>query len=359
MTDLSPSDYREPEQAPITVTSETARPGKADPVLALQNLAISARRPDGTSVRIVEQVDLNLFQGERVAMVGESGSGKSATARAILRLDPELSVSGQILLRGRDLTGLSDRAMTKVRGREVAMVFQNPMGALDPLMTIGAQVAEPLRLAGAGRVEARRQAQELLSELGVPDASRRMRAYPHEFSGGMRQRVVLAMALAGNPSVLLADEPTTALDVRAQEQVLTVIDQVAQERRLAVLLITHDLATVAGFADRVVVMYAGRVVHADPVDAIFAEPAHPYTRGLLRALPRIDQPAARLPGIEGSAPHPADRPTGCVFHPRCPQRMARCESEVPRFIPTPSGGSVACHLFDPEPDAVAEVEARS
>jgi oligopeptide/dipeptide ABC transporter ATP-binding protein len=282
-------------------------------------------------------------------MVGESGAGKSVTARAILRLDRQLTIGGQILLRGRDLVTLSEREMTRVRGREIAMVFQDPMGALDPLMTVGDQVVEPLRQAGAGRGAGRGAAQlaaqRLLFELGVPDAARRMRAYPHEFSGGMRQRVVLAMALAGEPAVLLADEPTTALDVRTQEQVLTTLDQVTRERKLSVLLITHDLATVAGFADRVVVMYAGRVVHADPVDAVFAAPAHPYTQGLLDALPRIDRPTTRLRGIDGTAPHPSDRPPGCVFQPRCSQRLAICETEQPVFVATPQGGRVACHLF--------------
>jgi oligopeptide/dipeptide ABC transporter ATP-binding protein len=317
----------------------------SEPLLALRELSVTACGPTSQPVRIVDRVNLTLAPGERVAMVGESGSGKSATARAILRLDRELSIGGQILLRGRELTSLTERELTRVRGREIAMVFQNPMGALDPLMTVGAQVAEPLRQAGVARREAASRARGLLDELGVPDAARRMRAYPHEFSGGMRQRVVLAMALAGGPSVLLADEPTTALDVRAQEQVLTVLDTVARERNLAVLLITHDLATVAGFAERVVVMYAGRIVHTDPVDAVFAEPAHPYTAGLLAALPRADQPPTRLRGIDGSAPHPADRPPGCAFHPRCPRRMPVCDDVAPELVAAPAGGQVACHLF--------------
>jgi peptide/nickel transport system ATP-binding protein len=323
-------------------------PSQGEPVLSLQGVSVTASGAHGAPVRIVDQVDLALYPGERVAMVGESGSGKSATARAILRLDTELTIGGRILLRGRDLVGLPEREMTKVRGGEIAMVFQNPMGALDPLMTIGAQVAEPLRRAGNSRSAAGERAKVLLSEMGVPDAGRRMRAYPHEFSGGMRQRVVLAMALAGEPAVLLADEPTTALDVRTQEQVLTMLDKVARDRHLSVLLITHDLATVAGFADRVVVMYAGRVVHTDPVDAVFAQPAHPYTRGLLDALPRIDQVVGRLRGIDGTAPHPSDRPPGCVFQPRCPHRMPRCVERQPAFVPTPNGGTVACYLY-PDP----------
>ena len=258
---------------------------------------------------------------------------------------PDSRSAARILFGGRDLTTLSEREMSKVRGRSISMVFQDPMGALDPLMTIGAQVAEPLRQAGMSRRVAAQRAQALLSELGVPDAARRMRAYPHEFSGGMRQRVVLAMALAGDPDVLLADEPTTALDVRAQEQVLTKLDQVARDRHLSVLLITHDLALAAGFVDRVVVMYSGRLIQTGPVDAIFAAPAHPYTEGLLQALPRIDRAESRLRGIDGIPPHPAARPAGCAFHPRCPKRMPQCATDIPEFVPTPDGGSVACHLY--------------
>jgi oligopeptide/dipeptide ABC transporter ATP-binding protein len=315
------------------------------PVLSLDGLSVTARGRDGADLRIVERVDLDLHVGERVALVGESGSGKSVTARAVLGLHGGLRIGGRVVLRGRDITGLSEREMTGVRGREIGMVFQNPMGALDPLLSVGAQVAAPLRLAGQSRRSARDRARALLCELGVPDAARRMRAYPHEFSGGMRQRVVLAMALAGDPAVLLADEPTTALDVRAQEQVLATLDQVARERDLSVLFITHDLASVAGFADRVAVMYAGRVVHTDPVDAVFADPAHPYTRGLLRALPRVDRVMPELHGMAGTTPHPAARPGGCAFHPRCPRRMPRCEIELPALVGSPQAGTVACHLF--------------
>jgi oligopeptide/dipeptide ABC transporter ATP-binding protein len=326
------------------------RPG-ANPLLELRGVSLTVPLPNGGDLRIVDRVDLALQDGERLALVGESGSGKSATARAILRLDPRVRIGGQILLRGQDLTGLTQREMARLRGRELTLVFQDPAAALDPLMSVGAQVMEPLRLAGVPRRLAQARARDLLSDLGVPDAGRRMRAHPHEFSGGMRQRVALAMALAGDPSVLIADEPTTALDVRAQEQVLTMLHRVAHERRLSVVLITHDLATVAGFADRVAVMYAGRVVHVDPVDDLFAAPAHPYSRGLLRALPRLEEVRGRLRAIEGAPPHPSDRPAGCVFHPRCPLRVGECESVVPDPVATPAGGTVACHLFtSPAPD---------
>jgi oligopeptide/dipeptide ABC transporter ATP-binding protein len=227
------------------------------------------------------------------------------------------------------------------------MVFQNPMGALDPLMSIGAQVAEPMRYRGITGRAARTAATALLSDLGIPDAARRLRSYPHEFSGGMQQRVALALALASQPEILLADEPTTALDVRAQEQVMELIDEVSRERGLSVLLISHDLSLVAGFADRVAVMYAGRIVHEDPVDTVFKAPAHPYTRGLLGAIPRIDQHRDRLLAIEGTMPSPGRRPGGCAFHPRCPQRLDCCEEVIPGAVRTESGGLVACHLFGP------------
>ena len=323
-------------------------------LLSLRDFSVAT----ATGVRIVDGVDLDLYPGERLAMVGESGSGKSATARAILRLDHTLRIGGSATLRGRELTTLSERELARVRGRDIAMVFQDPMGALDPLMCVGDQVAEPLRYAGMPRRAAWGRARELMMELGIPAAADRMKAYPHEFSGGMRQRIVLAMALAGEPSVLLADEPTTALDVRAQAQVLAVIDAAARERNLAVVLITHDLAMVAGFADRVAVMYSGRVVHVDTAQAVFDRPAHPYTAGLLHALPRMDRPPARLVGIDGSPPHPGDRPSGCAFHPRCAQRLTRCAGTRPPVAPSPDGGLVACHLYPSDRELEPELEAR-
>jgi peptide/nickel transport system ATP-binding protein len=266
-------------------------------------------------------------------------------ARAVLGLDQEIEVSGEIRVGDESLAGASERRLQAIRGRRVAMVFQNPMGALDPLMSIGAQLAEPLRYRGLTGRAARAQAAALLSDLGIPDAARRLRSYPHEFSGGMQQRVALALALASEPEILLADEPTTALDVRAQEQVIELIDEVTRERGLSVLIISHDLSLVAGFADRVAVMYAGRIVHDDPVDAVFDDPAHPYTRGLLGAIPRIDQRPDRLLAIEGTMPSPGRRPGGCAFHPRCPRRFGPCDEVIPPAVRTASGGLVACHLY--------------
>jgi oligopeptide/dipeptide ABC transporter ATP-binding protein len=310
-------------------------------------VSLTLRRPGAAPLRLVDDVNLTLAKGERLALVGESGSGKSVLARAVLGLDRDIEVSGEIRVGELSLAGAGERQLRPVRGRRVAMVFQNPMGALDPLMTVGAQLTEPMRYRGVTGRAARAAATALLSDLGIADAARRLRAYPHEFSGGMRQRVALAMALAAEPEILLADEPTTALDVRAQEQVMALIDGVTRDRGLSVLLISHDLALVAGFADRVAVMYAGRIVHDDPVDAVFADPAHPYTRGLLGAIPRLDQRPPRLPAIEGTMPSPGRRPAGCAFQPRCASRLGHCADELPRAVPTAAGGAVACHLFGP------------
>jgi peptide/nickel transport system ATP-binding protein len=328
----------------------------APPKLSIADLVISVG-PRDNPTRLVDGFNLHAARGERVALVGESGSGKSVTARAIPRLDPHLRLSGSIRLDGRELLTKSDREMMLVRRNEVGMVFQDPMGALNPLMTIGTQIAEPLIIAGWSRKRARARVREVLDELGVANAASRMSAYPHEFSGGMRQRVVLAIALVAEPSLLIADEPTTALDVRVQEQVLMLLDRVSRERDLTVLLITHDLATVAGYADRVVVMYSGRAVHDDPADSAFADPAHPYTAGLLAALPRIDRTTHRLTTIPGSPPHPSQRPPGCAFEPRCPLRMDICAQEIPLMQPTRGGGTVACHAYDIDarPAAAAEL----
>ncbi|MGN8025113.1 ABC transporter ATP-binding protein [Microbacterium sp. 22242] len=331
-------------------TLTNARSGQAGttsastPLLSVRNLTIDAG-PKDDPIRLVDDFSLEMRPGDRVALVGESGSGKSVTARSIMRLDPDFRLSGSVEFQGRDLLTLSDRQMVGVRGRRIGMVFQDPMGALNPLMTIGEQVMEPLRIAGVSRAEASKRAKSVLEELGVVNADARMKAYPHEFSGGMRQRVVLAMALISDPSLIIADEPTTALDVRVQEQVLTLMDKVSKERGLAVLLITHDLGTVAGFTDRVAVMYSGRKVDEGTVDDLFAHPAHPYTQGLLQAVPRIDQTVRRLLTIPGAPPHPANRPSGCAFNPRCPLAFDLCTREVPELRPSPEGGLVACHLY--------------
>ncbi|MCC7368029.1 MAG: ABC transporter ATP-binding protein [Chloroflexi bacterium] len=341
-------------RSPLTVD----HPGSASaPLLAVDQLCVNVPTERGP-LRLVEQFDLTLAAGDRVALVGESGSGKTVTARAIMRLNHRLHVTGSIRLDGVDLLKLGEKEMTRIRGSRIGMVFQDPMDALNPLQTVGDQVAEPLILRGTSRKEALARAQAMLEELGVARAAERMKAYPHEFSGGMRQRVVLAMALIGEPDVLIADEPTTALDVRVQRQVLNLLDEVQQRRKFAVLLITHDLAVVAGFADRVVVMYAGRKVEEHPTERLFAAPAHPYASALLQALPRIDRPPVRLEPIPGAPPSPASRPPGCAFHPRCPQAVDLCREDVPPLLPTADGGMVACHLADTIPAESPLPEAR-
>jgi peptide/nickel transport system ATP-binding protein len=312
------------------------------PLLVVDDLVIEAGR-QGQPVRLVDGFSLAIAPGERVALVGESGSGKSVLARSIMRLTSGLRVSGSLLFRQAQLLDLTEREMRRIRGREIAMVFQDPMAALNPLMTIGAQVAEPLRMAGLPRKAAHIRACATLAELGIANAAGRMSAYPHEFSGGMRQRVALAIALVGEPSLLIADEPTTALDVRVQEQVLDLLDVIASDRGVAVLLITHDLAAVAGFSDRVAVMYAGRKMHEDTVEELFAAPAHPYTAALLASVPRLDVADQYPRPIPGAPPHPADRPAACPFHPRCPEKTELCTTSTPQLRILPTGATVACH----------------
>jgi peptide/nickel transport system ATP-binding protein len=310
-------------------------------LLEVTGLCIDVRAPSGL-VRLVEDFDLHLRRGDRVSLVGESGSGKSVTARAIMQLDSNVQLTGKVCLDGADLLALSKREMTRIRGARIGMVFQDPMVALNPLQTIGEQVAEPLTIRGISRKLALDRARTLLGELGVP--AERMRAYPHEFSGGMRQRVVLAMALIAEPDLLIADEPTTALDVRVQKQVLGLIDEVCRRRNLAVLLITHDLAVVAGFAERVMVMYAGRKVEEQSTIGLFETPAHPYTAALLAALPRVDRIVNHLEPIPGVPPSPGARPTGCVFEPRCPLAFDRCAEDRPQLKWIQTGVEAACHL---------------
>ncbi|HEY9307673.1 MAG TPA: ABC transporter ATP-binding protein [Microbacterium sp.] len=274
------------------------------PVLKITDLTVrvpAATRTDSGhgDLTLVDRVSLTIARGERVALVGESGSGKSMTAKAVLRLDPTVDLSGSVRVAGQEVVGAPERRLGQLRGSTVSMVFQDPMTALNPVLTIGDQVAEPLVIRGVSRRSARRQAVEMLDRLGVPSAATRLGAYPHEFSGGMRQRVVMAAALIAGPQLLIADEPTTALDVRVQEQVLDLLEEQSRELGLAVLLITHDLAIVAGLAHRVAVMRHGRIVEDRPVDDLFRAPEHAYTRGLLASIPSVDaDPLVRLQTVE-------------------------------------------------------------
>jgi peptide/nickel transport system ATP-binding protein len=319
------------------------------PLLDVQNLVVEVVR-NGTRVRVVEGIDLTLHAGERLALVGESGSGKSVTAHSLLRLNPSLMATGSVRFDGVDLLALPEREMRARRGADIGMVLQDPLRALNPLRHIGHQVAEPLLIRGVGKKEAYDRARALLDELGVPPTKDKFESYPHEFSGGMRQRVVIATALIAEPKLLIADEPTTALDVRVQEKVLDLLDRTATARGLAVLLITHDLGVVAGFADRVAVMYAGRKVEERPVDELYDAPAHPYTVGLLGSVPRLDQRVDRLTAVPGSPVSPGSRPSGCAFRTRCVHAFQSCELIVPVLRRPPVGeGLVACHLTAPEP----------
>src|SRR6266480_3188414 len=290
-------------------------------------------------VRAVDGVSFYLDRGELLGLVGESGCGKSITALSIMRLiaPPGKIVGGEISFDGKNLLKLSDREMRAIRGDDIAMIFQDPMTSLNPVYTVGEQIAEALRLhRKLSRKAARAAAIEAMREVSIPDPARRIDDYPHQLSGGMRQRVMIAMALACDPKLLIADEPTTALDVTIQAQILELLDGLRRSRELAVLLITHDLGVVADVADRVAVMYTGRIVEESSVDELFARPRHPYTEGLLRSVPKLTAEhvakAERLQTIEGTVPKPTKLPDGCHFEPRCAYRMPRCrEGEIPLY----------------------------
>ena len=328
------------------------------PLLEVENLRVhypGARSP----VRAVDGMTFRLEAGETYALVGESGCGKSATGLALLRLiEPGRIVGGSVRFDGVELTTLPEREMRKLRGARIGMVFQEPAAALDPVMRIGAQVTESLRIhRRISRREAKDEAVRLLELVAMPDPERQCRAYPHELSGGMMQRAMLAIALSCSPSLLIADEPTTALDVTIQAQLLILLRRLKQELGLTVLLITHDLGVVAENADRVGVMYAGRLVEQAPAAELFEEPLHPYTRGLMRSMPgEASSGDRRLPTLAGQVPDPAHFPSGCRFHPRCPERFAPCDRVEPDELAAGAGRSVACLLHD-ERHAVAGPDA--
>ena len=285
-------------------------------------------------VQAVDGVSWDVAEGETVALVGESGCGKSVSALSIMRLvaAPAGHIDGgRILFKGRDLLKLSEAQMQHVRGKEIAMVFQEPMTSLNPVLTIGRQLTEGLEIhMKMDKAAARARAVELLGMVGIPDAERRLAQYPHQFSGGMRQRMMIAMALACNPSLILADEPTTALDVTIQAQILELMRSLSRKLGVAMLIITHNLGVVARYADRVNVMYAGRIIERATAAELYANPRHPYTLGLLRSVPRLDEPRrARLDPIQGQPPDLTRLPKGCAFTPRCAFRVARCEDEAP------------------------------
>ncbi len=304
-------------------------------------------------VRAVDGVSFYVDGGELLGLVGESGCGKSITALSVMRLisAPGKIVGGEMVFDGEDLLAASDERMREIRGDDIAMIFQDPMTSLNPVYTVGEQIAEALRLhRKLSRQDARQAAIEAMKEVSIPDPARRAGDYPHQLSGGMRQRVMIAMALACNPKLLIADEPTTALDVTIQAQILELLDELRRTRELAVLLITHDLGVVAEVADRVAVMYTGRIVEESPVEELFARPKHPYTEGLLRSVPKLTAAevakATRLETIEGIVPSPTALPDGCHFAPRCSHRMPRCTvGDIPLYD-LEGGVSVRCVLYD-------------
>jgi len=315
-------------------------------LLAVRNLAIAAGQR-----LLVEDVDLDLREGEVLGLVGESGSGKTVTCRALMRLLPENQLriaAGSIALKGRDLAPLSEAEMRKVRGVEIGMIFQNPSSHLDPVMRVGDQIAESVRYhEGAGPKEARDRAVDLLRQVGIPDPAQRVSAYPHEFSGGMRQRAMIAVALACRPKLLIADEPTTALDVTVQAQVLRLLLDLRDRLGLAILLVTHNLGVVAQTCDSLAVMYAGRVMERGAKRDLLRAPAHPYTEALLKCQPGAAQPAAQLPAIPGQPPLAGAFPDGCRFHPRCPRAADICRRDRPALLPVEPGRVAACHFAAP------------
>jgi len=319
--------------------------GPPAPPLRIRALSISYPSDRGR-IEAVRGLDLDLAAGEVLGIVGESGSGKTQLLLSVLGLSaPRAELRGSICYRGRELLRLDSAALNKVRGNRISMVFQDPMTALNPYLAVGRQICEVLQVhRGASVRDAERRAVEMLQSLHLPDAERRLRQYPHQLSGGMRQRVMLAMALITEPEIVLADEPSTALDVTVQAQILDLFQELRARTGTALVLVTHDLGVIAEVADRVAVMYAGRIVEQAPVQPLFAHPRHPYTEALQRSIPRIDAARTqRLPSIAGAPPDPAALPAGCAFAPRCIYRMPVCERVVPPLVEAAPGHWKACH----------------
>jgi microcin C transport system ATP-binding protein len=318
------------------------------PLLDIRDLSVAFHQPSGISVA-VDHISFEIKRGECVALVGESGSGKSVSALSILKLLPYPTAShpsGSIQFKGRELLDLSEREIRGIRGNDISIIFQEPMTSLNPLHTIESQIGEILQLhSGIGGAKARVRTLELLTQVGIPEPETRLASYPHQLSGGQRQRVMIAMALANEPDLLIADEPTTALDVTVQAQILEVLDRLRASRGMAVLLITHDLGIVAGRADRVAVMYAGQIVEETQTSRLFANPSHPYTQGLFASVPRLTGPLQRLSPIRGSVPPATAWPSGCRFRPRCPKAFDKSELEPP-LLPVEPEHRMRCWLAE-------------
>ena len=335
-----------------------------EPVLSVRNLVVEFLTSDG-ALRAVDDVSFDLYPGETLGVVGESGSGQTVTALSVLGLLPRPAgriASGEIWFEGRDLVKLSKKEMRKVRGGRIGMVFQDPMTSLNPVLRVGFQIAETIQehQANISADEVRRRGEELLTSVSVPNAASRYDEFPHQYSGGMRQRAMIALANANVPRVLIADEPTTALDVTIQAQVLDSLQAAREDTGASMVIITHDLGVIAELADRVIVMYGGRIVETGEVGAIFSHPSHPYTVGLLGSLPRLEADVERLTPIGGQPPSLANIPSGCPFHPRCALAKERdlCREERPELVEASSGSLSACHFHQEVPTEALRVASR-
>jgi peptide/nickel transport system ATP-binding protein len=317
------------------------------PLLVVRDLVVEFHTRDGVA-KVINGVSFDLHAGETLAVLGESGSGKSVTAQAIMGIldsPPARIVSGSVTCKGRSLFEMSEEERRNVRGREIAMIFQDALSALNPVFPVGWQIAEVLRARdGQSKTDATRRAIELMDLVKIPAARARIHDYPHQFSGGMRQRVMIAMALALRPSILIADEPTTALDVTVQAQMMDLLAELRRQEGMAMILITHDLGVVADVADRIAVMYAGRIVEHAVVEDLYTAQAHPYTQGLVRSIPRVDEKGQVLRTIKGLPPNLLRIPPGCPFHPRCPYAQPICSSIIPPTIELAGGRTSACHF---------------
>ncbi|MGX1881055.1 ABC transporter ATP-binding protein [Streptomyces sp. NPDC055287] len=317
-------------------------------LLEVRDLHVEFRTRDGVA-KAVNGVDYSVAEGETLAVLGESGSGKSVTAQAImgiLDMPPGKIAGGEIIFQGRDLLQLKEDERRKVRGREMAMIFQDALSSLNPVLGVGEQLGEMFVVhRGMSRKNAKTKAVELMDRVRIPAARERVGQYPHQFSGGMRQRIMIAMALALEPSLIIADEPTTALDVTVQAQVMDLLAELQRELDMGLILITHDLGVVADVADKIAVMYAGRIVETAPVHDLYKAPAHPYTKGLLESIPRLDQKGQELYAIKGLPPNLTHIPPGCAFHPRCPLARDVCRTDVPPLHDVPDGRGSACHFW--------------
>lgn len=317
-------------------------------LLEMEHLSVTFGGQEN-STTVIEDLSFFIKKGETLGVVGESGSGKSVTSLSIMGLHVEsnTSIKGNILFEGKNLLSLNQKQMQEVRGNKIAMIFQEPMTSLNPILTCGRQIMEPLLLhTKMTKKEAKARAIELLSLCGIPAPEQRFYEYPHQMSGGMRQRVMIAMALSCNPQLLIADEPTTALDVTVQAQILELMKELKEKIHMSILMITHDLGIVVDSCDRVIIMYAGQIVESAPVKDLFNNPFHPYTKGLISAIPRLDQKKDRLESIDGMVPDADKMPIGCRFHPRCPHAFERCRQEQPALKVLEETRSVRCFLFE-------------